>query len=269
MIPGATRDAIKEQVRSMLLRKLGSIPAPVRSANAFRPLSERDPTGLIKPFHQLLFPEGLLRAWEFERAFSTTLGSSFEVTARLLGETQFEHAQNGLVVEGPVSPAARSAVDDILRDVKRDGMQTAYSRLVEQVVTSYVGTAGNTERIRVDLYLRSHSGDEVFFEMKSPKPNKDQCIGTTEKLLLVHAVKRAGPPRVRTFYAMPFNPYGFDVRDYHHSLATQYLDIGEQTLIGQQFWDFVGGRGAYGEVLEIYGEIGEELKTQIRQRFGI
>lgn len=68
---------------------------------------------------------------------------------------------------------------------------------------------------------------------------------------------------------MPFNPYGSDVRDYDHSVAKQYLDIREQTLIGQQFWDFVGGPGAYEEVLQIYGEVGQQLKAQIKQRFGL
>lgn len=260
---------ITERLRRMLLAKLDNVPPSPREASEFRPLGESDPDGLIKPFHQLLFPEGLLRPWEFERTFSTTLGSSFEVAARIIGQHRFHESLNAWIVEGPVSPAARSAIDDILRDVKRDGMQAAYSELVNKVVSSYVGSAGSTERVRVDFYVKNEQGDEVFFEMKSPKPNKDQCIGTTEKLLLIHAIRHLGPPRVRTFYGMAFNPYGLHSTEYRHSLARSYLDVSEQTLIGKDFWDFVGGPGTYERVLDVYRAVGLEIQPEVQKRFGL
>ena len=214
VIPDTIRAAIRNRVKAILSKKLMSVPPPPRGATDFRPLQERDKNGLIKPFHQLLFPEGLLRPWEFERTFSTALGTSFEVTARVIGGARFAEAVNGKFFEGLVSPAARSAIDDILRDVRRDGMRQSYLDLVDKVVGAYVGVSGSSEKVKVDLYLKFDGGTEIFFEMKSPKPNKDQCIGTTEKLLILHAIRRAGPPQVRTFYAMPFNPYGDSRNDY-------------------------------------------------------
>src|SRR5439155_15675705 len=109
-------DEISDRLRRMLLTKLQNVPPSPREASEFRPLGESDPDGLIKPFHQLLFPEGLLRPWEFERTFSTTLGSSFEVAARIIGQHRFQESRNAWIVEGLVSPAARSAIDDILRE---------------------------------------------------------------------------------------------------------------------------------------------------------
>ncbi len=148
-------------------------------------------------------------------------------------------------------------------------MKSRYLDLVAKVVGAYVGGSGSIEKVKVDLYLRDSGGNELFFEMKSPKPNKDQCVGTTEKLLVLHAMRGAGPPRVRTYYAMAFNPYGDARSDYHHSFAEKYLDIEGQVLIGKEFWDFVGGSGTYEEVLAVYREVGEEMKPEVVRRFGL
>lgn len=269
MISASVRGAIKDRVRAILTEKLAAVQPLPRRATDLRPLEVADPDGLIKPFHQLLFPEGLLRPWEFERSFSTALGSSFEVAARVIGERRFSAAKNGEDFSGSVSPAARSAIDDILRDVRREGMKRSYVDLVNKVVGAYVGGSGSLEKVKVDLYLKDAEGREIFFEMKSPKPNKDQCVGTTEKLLLLHAISRQGPPLVRTYYAMSFNPYGDSHSDYAHGPAKSYLDLSNQVLIGKEFWDFVGGSGAYEEVLSIYQEVGSEMIPEVIRRFGL
>jgi len=54
-----------------------------------------------------------------------------------------------------------------------------------------------------------------------------------------------------------------------HSLAVGYLDMTNQVLIGKEFWDFVGGEGTYDEVLAIYREVGEEMRPEVTQRFGL
>ena len=108
------------------------------------------------------------------------------------------------------------------------------------------------------MYIRDKKQNEIFFEIKSPKPNKGQCLEVTERLLHIHAVKRAGAPRIRTYFAMAYNPYGSSKASYTHSFTLRYLDIKNEVLIGKEFWDLVGGKGTYEEVLEIYREVGRE-----------
>lgn len=93
-------------------------------------------------------------------------------------------------------------------------------------------------------------------EIKSSKPNKGQCVEIADRLLQIHAMRRAGPPRVRTFYAMAYNPYGEARALYKHSFALQYLDMDNQVLLGKEFWGLVGGPGAYGLILGLYREVG-------------
>jgi hypothetical protein len=65
-------------------------------------------------------------------------------------------------------------------------------------------------------------------------------------------------PQVQSYYAMPYNPYGASKSDYKWSQAISYLPFDEAVLIGQDFWNLVGGETAYGELLEIYLEVGRE-----------
>lgn len=63
---------------------------------------------------------------------------------------------------------------------------------------------------------------------------------------------------MRTFYAMAYNPYGRDRKSYKHSFTMRYMDAANQVLIGNEFWEIVGGPGTYEAVLDIYREVGRE-----------
>lgn len=108
------------------------------------------------------------------------------------------------------------------------------------------------------MVLIGYEDNELFFEIKSPKPNKGQCIEVTERLLHIHSLRNNGPPKVYTYYAMAYNPYGDDRSSYKHSFAINYMDIRNQVVIGKEFWEIVGGIGTYEELLEIYREVGKE-----------
>mgnify|MGYP006272704559 CR=1 FL=1 len=64
--------------------------------------------------------------------------------------------------------------------------------------------------------------------------------------------------RVIDNYAMPYNPYGVTKADYKWSQAKNYLPFNEAVVIGDEFWNIVGGLATYGELLEIYLEVGRE-----------
>jgi hypothetical protein len=137
------------------------------------------------------------------------------------------------------------------------GVGEDYLDLVKRVVSLSRGEGQERKKI-VDLYVLTRNGEELFFEIKSPKPNKGQCLEATDRLLQIHAIKRKTPPKVQTFYAMAYNPYGNNKKDYKHSFALNYLDLKKQILIGQEFWELLGGKNTYQELLEIYYEVGKQ-----------
>ena len=52
------------------------------------------------------------------------------------------------------------------------------------------------------------------------------------------------------------------------SLMVSDLDMKNQILLEDEFWDIVGGKGTFTELLEIYREVGEEKGRQIIKRLG-
>ena len=38
-------------------------------------------------------------------------------------------------------------------------------------------------------------------------------------------------------------------------------------IIGKDFWDFLGGSGAYEDLIEIYEEVGEEIRPELDKKF--
>jgi type II restriction enzyme len=51
-------------------------------------------------------------------------------------------------------------------------------------------------------------------------------------------------------------------------LALQVLfDIANEILVANEFWDFLGGEGAYQDLLNIFERIGIELRPEIDQYF--
>ncbi|MBZ0201932.1 MAG: TdeIII family type II restriction endonuclease [Ignavibacteria bacterium] len=45
------------------------------------------------------------------------------------------------------------------------------------------------------------------------------------------------------------------------------LDLDNELMVGKEFWDFVGGKGAYEELLGCFERVGIELRPEIDAYF--
>ena len=260
MITATTKEEIRQSVGSLLRGFLAkhdpsdpSYQSPLQEEVARR--------GDLKPFHEALLPPAIRTISKYERSFSTTLGSIFEVAAELVGRQNFAFAQRQYDVKGRMGAAANTTIESISNEIETTKMQGRYLAYVDAITRSF--HADTVERsIKADLYIRDHDDNEMFFEMKSPKPNKSQCLDVTQKLLRIHALRQDGPPRIKTYYAMSYNPYGS--RDqYKHSFAINLLDMEHQVLLGPEFWEFIGGQGTYEEVVKLFVEVGRTFQSDV------
>ena len=264
MIPPATRAQIKGFLEGFLQGLINDFRPSNLLATDLRPLRTESKDGEIKPFHESILPDGVIRISEFERSFSTILGNTFEECARLIAASRFQTVTRKYRLSGAVSAAALSTIDSVTSDIDSNGMQNNYLDIARMVSQTYSGDMANLPRPRIfDLFLEDFQGNQIYFEMKSPKPNKDQCTRVTARLLLVHAIQGQAPEKIRTYYAMPYNPYGNARESYNHSFGLRYLDMENQVLLGDEFWNLIGGPGTYEEVLELYREVGMEKGPEI------
>jgi len=77
------------------------------------------------------------------------------------------------------------------------------------------------------------------------------------------------PPQVDgAYYALPYNPYGRR-EDYNWSFPARWFNMKEDevVLIGDEFWEKIGGLGTYQSFINAVNEIGVEYKNRIYREF--
>ncbi len=222
--------------------------------------------GKLKPFHLAILPPEAIRIFAFERSFSTSLGTTFEACAKLIALDNHKEAERSKELVGKVTAKCLREIERV-RSIIDSGRSIDFPKTVRAVIAANSGKLTIPIRTITDLYLKTKSDKECYFEIKSPKPNKGQAIEVTDRLLRTQALRAAGPPRINTYFAMAYNPYGSRA-NYKHSFAVKHLDMKNQILLEDEFWNIVGGKGTFADLLSIYREVGKEKGRQIIKRLG-
>jgi len=225
-------------------------------------LAQKSAEGQMKPFHAAIVPPQLLRITEFERGFSTSLGSTFEKCAKIVAAEHHPHAEQGYALTGQMS---LSAINEIEHQVaafesaanSKEG-RPSLAQMVQSVLDAHRDDDVEERTVWAGLHILRKDGTELFFEMKSPRPNKGQCLEVIQRILRLHLLRRMPRPKVQAYFAMAYNPFGPDRADYTWSFARNYLPFDEVVLLGDEFWSLVGDPSTYREVLAIYQEVGRE-----------
>jgi hypothetical protein len=268
MIQTGTRAEIKGYLEGFIQGMINEHRKSNLDPKVLRPTKTYSKEGDIKPFHEALIPNGIITINEFERSFSTKLGSTFEECAKLIAQKFHIEANRTYEIKGKMHLSAIQLIERIKASIDDNGMTEQYPELIQRILHSQDGEQVERSAI-ADIHIILRDESEAFFEIKSPKPNKGQCLEVTERLLDIHALKARGPPQVKTFYAMAYNPWGDQRSSYTHSFTLHYLDFGNEVLVGREFWTLVGGPGTYEELLEIYREVGREKGPDMLEQLAL
>lgn len=234
----------------------------VKPTSGYEYLMRTSPKGELKPFQAAIIPPELIRINQFERGLSTRLGNSLEECARLIALEHHQDARRGFDLVSEISLSALAEAE-----IQKERYESATQSLIgkpsfEEMITFVLEAIKSndlvTKKVRADLYILADDGTEFFFEIKSPKPNKGQCLEVIQRLLRFYVFRGYSRPQIQAYYAMPYNPYGSQKADYKWPQALKYLPFDEMVIMGQDFWNLVGGATAYEELLEIYMEVGTE-----------
>ena len=102
--------------------------------------------------------------------------------------------------------------------------------------------------------------------MKSPLPNSDITKVSKEKIFKLYAMK---PKQIDcAYFALPYNPYG-KKEDYSWSFPFRWFDMKNDkvVLIGDKFWDMIGGKGTYQIFISELNKIGKEYRERIYKEY--
>jgi len=225
-------------------------------------LSKKSSKGQLKPFHAAIIPPEILRINEFERGFSSRLGTTFEECAKLIAADHHREAYRGYDITNKISLRAIDEIEHQLSIFEHAASskteKPSFKQMIKKVITSQKKGDLEERTVRADLFIEAKDGTQYYFEMKSPMPNKGQCLEVTQRLLRFHLLTGKTPPDVRAYFAMAYNPYGPNRENYKWSFALGYTPFDHAVIIGNEFWEIVGGPTAFEELLGIYLEVGRE-----------
>lgn len=203
-----------------------------------------------KPFHARLMP--VLFAVQFsERSFSTRLGLWFQRLALYVAQQYNQQAQLGYLVTGELQPAAEAQLTAIIAQMDANTRVPNRAADTAQVIgLQYPG--GANRQVRTDLFIVRNDGSEVYFEMKTVKPNKGTFAEMKYNILKIMAMRHQ--QNSQAFAAMSYNPAcdgNIYIPDFN-----QHLELGTDLMIGRPFWEFIGDSQTYDELLQIAEEVG-------------
>lgn len=117
-----------------------------------------------------------------------------------------------------------------------------------------------------DIFIDNKKTKKKYaFEIKAPLPNSDQTKVSKEKMFKLLAMS---PAKVDfAFYALAYNPYGKN--DYNWTFPMRWFDMrnDESVLIGDEFWELIGGKGTYKNFISEINSLGKKYRERIYREF--
>jgi hypothetical protein len=226
-----------------------------------------------KPLYAALVPDEIFKGSHFERRFVTPFGGVWEKLALVAATEGLGRAALRKQIVGTVKCERLRRITEVLNWLEHGTRGKKRRRPSWKEELDYV-LGGRGERIPVtvisDVYAEDKGREKKYaIELKAPLPNSDQTKVSKEKILKLYAME---PRQVdEAFYALPYNPYGRR-EDYSWSFPARWFDMksDEVVLIGDEFWEKIGGVGTYRAFIDAVNEIGNEFRERIyREYLGI
>lgn len=248
----------RKQIEKILMKKLQSKITEYKEAD-----------DMEKPFYFSLFSEENVYLASMLQSIYTWFGSQWEIIGKIIAENnleKFSTAETHYMLEGKITKEEESAIGKILRELDRKkSRRTNIIDEKEEISQSYdrhdLTEIYNEE---IDLFTKTNDGREIYFELKSVKPNKNEIRAAKNDLLHVLAMrqKEKDIDKVDIFLALPYNQY---VGKYDRWTVLKFFSFNNDLLVGKDFWDFLGGENTYEDLLKLFSDVGDEIKDSLEE----
>lgn len=228
-----------------------------------------NPEPAVMPFHTRLLGEDRLALYAFIHSLNTNFGTTiFEPVGLTLAQKNFKETASQSKAGKFISDEAQKIIQKII-----DGLITAETspdkekeiEMIRKVCQK--GSMIKVKPTKIDLMLESHNNEYYYFDIKTAKPNAGSFKEFKRTLLEWVAVFLANKPdaRINTLIAIPYNPY--EPEKYNRWTMRGMLDLDKELVVAEEFWDFLGGKNTYQDLLDCFEQVGIELRDEIDDYF--
>ncbi|MCM1503890.1 MAG: TdeIII family type II restriction endonuclease [Muribaculum sp.] len=255
-------DNVSAGIRKVITELMDSVMNKVLIVDPFVPEEHH----AKKPLYAALVPDEIFKGSHFERRFVTPFGSAWERLAQVVALSHYGKCSLQASVEGNILDGRLKRIQEILNAEDhatkgKDKRKPDWEADLAYVLKGKGNPIPTT--VVCDLLVEDVADQKKYaFELKAPLPNSDQTKVSKEKLLKLMAMDCR--PIDQAFYALVYNPYGKKER-YEWSYPKKWFNIQKDQciLIGDELWDFLGGKGTYQRFIEEINMLGTHYKEQI------
>ncbi len=234
-----------------------------------RKFQNYNPEPAYMPFHTRLLGKDRMALFSFIHSLNTNFGTSiFEPVALVLAKKKFIMAECQQIAGKQISEKAQSVIQRIM-----DNLTAAHAKPDKEKETEMIrkvaqqGVMHTVKPTKVDIMLKDEAGEIFLIDIKTAKPNKGGFREFKRTLLEWVGVILANNPKakVNTMIAIPYNPY--EPKPYSRWTMAGMLDLDSELMVAEEFWDFLGGEGAYQDLLQCFERVGIALTREIDRYF--
>jgi hypothetical protein len=217
------------------------------------------------PFHYKLLGKDRMALYSFIQSLNTTFGTSiYEPVAIELASGRFTNAYSQVKPFNLISSGAQVKIQEIIDQLTRANEFPDKIKEIEELrAVCQTGKMNEVKLTKIDVWLETFDGEIFMIDIKTAKPNIAGFQIHKRMLLEWVAAEMARNPEVKinSIVAVPYNPY--EPEPYNRWTIRGMLDLEHELLVADELWDFIGGDGAYQEVLDCFEEAGIELRPEI------
>lgn len=220
------------------------------------------------PFHYRLLGKDRMALFSFLQSLNTTFGISiYEPVAKELSKSFFKEVYSQFTLGNTITTDAQSEIQKIMNYLSIGGNVNKQEETERIRAVSQSGELNKLKSVKVDLFLISKENEVFMFDLKTVKPNKGDFISYKRNMLEWLAVYFYQYPQAKanTLISIPYNPY--EPKPYARWTMKGMLDLNNEVKVAEEFWDFLGGTGAYNDLLDCFEKAGIELRPEIDSYF--
>ena len=220
------------------------------------------------PFHFRLLGRDRMALYSFIQSLNTTFGTSiFEPVAVAIARNNFAAAQSQYVVGKTIYENTQQSIQQILNQLSI-GNNPDKRKEMDLIKRSLTGKVSQLKTVKVDLFVEKENGEQFLFDLKTAKPNISNFKDFKRTLLewAGIALTQNQKANVQTLIAIPYNPY--EPQPYQRWTMKGMLDLPNELKVADEFWDFLGDKGTYEDLLDCFEKAGLELRPEIDDYFG-
>jgi len=251
MLSSAQKDYIQEVIINSVRRKFHNY----------------SPESSNMPFHYRLLGKDRMTLFSFIQSLNTTFGTSiYEPAAVALAKNNFKKVVPQYIVGNQIFDNCQHKIQEIINNLTVN-QKPNKKQEIDSLKDSLQGSINILKPAKVDLFVETSSGEQYLFDLKTVKPNKGDFQKFKQTLLEWAGIALTANKNIKihTLISIPYNPY--DPDPYDRWTMEGMLDLKHELMVAEEFWDFLGGKGAYIDLLDCFKKAGVKLRPEIDQYF--